>query len=249
MVVAEGRNGKNGKLEGKGRVQITGVMSSFYKQWLHLFHFPHSWEVGRPSGGCGVSVLNNYRQLIRRLFCIIDGFLFLNRAKSGCTVTRRTFSRSHLTIRQDASSYHTLMWQDAFFKITGLRFLGTAPSTIRSGTGRPVCQFGDLGTAPTTEHYTLGDWSTSLPVWRPGDCTDHRALYARGLVDQSVSLETWGLHRLPSTICSGTGRSAHNLKIRGLYRPPSVIRSRTGRLVYMMANEHDMLGDWIILIF
>jgi len=147
-VVAEGRNGKNGKLEGKGRVKITGVMSSFYKQRLHLFHFPHSWEVSGPSGGCGVSVLNNYRQLIRWLFCIIDGFLFLNRAKSGCTVTRRTFSRSHLTICQDASSHHTLMWQDTFFKITG-----------RIGGGLT-----SLGAAPTTEHYTLGDWSTSLPV-------------------------------------------------------------------------------------
>ena len=192
----------------------------------------------------------------------------MNRAKSGCTVTRRTFSRSHLTIRQDASSYHTLMWQDAFFKITGLRFLGTAPSTIRSGTGRPVCQFGDLGTAPTTEHYTLGDWSTSLPVWRPRGCSDHRALYAQGLVDKSASLETWGLHRPPSTICpgtgrpvcqfgdlgtaptnlstirSGTGRPAHNLKIRGLYRSPSVICSGTGRLVYTIADEHDMIGDW-----
>ena len=39
MVVAEGRNGKNGKLEGKGRVKITGVISSFYKQRLHPFHF------------------------------------------------------------------------------------------------------------------------------------------------------------------------------------------------------------------
>ena len=81
MVIAEGRNGKNGKLEGKGRVKITGVMSSFYKQQLHPSHFPYYWEVGGPSGGCGVSVFNNYRQLIRRLFCIIDGFLFLEPRK------------------------------------------------------------------------------------------------------------------------------------------------------------------------
>jgi len=62
MVVADGRNGKNGKLKGKDRIKITGVMSSFYKQRLHLFHFPHSWEVGGPSGRCGVLVFNNYRR-------------------------------------------------------------------------------------------------------------------------------------------------------------------------------------------
>ena len=32
MVVAEGRNDKNGKLGGKGRVKIMGVMTNFYKQ-------------------------------------------------------------------------------------------------------------------------------------------------------------------------------------------------------------------------
>ena len=64
MVIAEDRDGKNEKLEGKGRVKITVVMSSFYKQRLHPSHFPYSWEVGGPSGGCGVSVFNNYRQLI-----------------------------------------------------------------------------------------------------------------------------------------------------------------------------------------
>ena len=130
-----------------------------------------------------------------------------------------------------------------------------------------------LGTVPSTEHYRPRDWSTSLPVWRPGDCTDHRALYARGLVDQSASLVTWGLHRPPSTICpgtsrpvcqfedletaptnlstirSGTSRPAHNLKIRGLYRSPSVICSGTGRLVCSIANKHDMLGDWSISLF
>ena len=62
-----------------------------------------------------------------------------------------------------------------------------------------------LGTAPTTEQCTLGDWSTSLPVWRSGDCTDHRAMYARGLVDQSASLEIWVLHQPPSITRSGTG--------------------------------------------
>jgi len=49
-----------------------------------------------------------------------------------------------------------------------------------------------LGTAPTTEHCMLGDWSSSPPVWRSGDCTDHRARYARGLVVQSASSEIWG---------------------------------------------------------
>jgi hypothetical protein len=44
------------------------------------------------------------------------------------------------------------------------RGLCRPPSTIRSGTGRPAHQFKNLGTAPTTEHYTLGDWSTSPPI-------------------------------------------------------------------------------------
>jgi len=61
VVIAEGRKGKNGKLEGKGGVKITGVMSSFYKQRLHPSHFLYSWEVREPSGGCGVSVFNHYR--------------------------------------------------------------------------------------------------------------------------------------------------------------------------------------------
>jgi len=107
MVIAEG---KSGKLEGNGRVSNTGAMSSFYKQQLHPSHFPHSWEVGGPNGGRGVSVFNNYRQLIRRPFRLIDGFLFSNRTKSGCTVTRRTFSRNHLTMRQEVSSRHSFMW-------------------------------------------------------------------------------------------------------------------------------------------
>ena len=96
--------GKSGKLEGNGRVSNAGVLSGFYKPQLHPSHFPHSWEVGGPSGGRGVSVFNNYRQLIRRPFGIIDGFLFANRTKGGCTVTRRTFSRNHLTTRQEVSS-------------------------------------------------------------------------------------------------------------------------------------------------
>jgi len=116
MEVAEGTNGKNRGFEGKGRVKITGVVLSLYRQQLQLFHFSHSWEVGGPCGGCGVSVFNNYRQLIRWLFCIIGGFLFLNHAKSGCTVTRRTFSRNRLTIRQGVLSHHILIWQDTFSK-------------------------------------------------------------------------------------------------------------------------------------
>ena len=90
-----------------------------------------------------------------------------------------------------------------------------------------------LGTAPTTEHYTLGDWSTSLPVWRLGDCTNHRALYARGLVDQSASLETWGLHRPPSTIRSGTGRPV----------------CQFGDLGTVPTTKRYMLGDWSISLY
>jgi len=56
-----GRNGKNRGLEGNGKVKIMGKESSLYRQRLHPFHFPHSWEASGPSGGCGVSVLNNYR--------------------------------------------------------------------------------------------------------------------------------------------------------------------------------------------
>ena len=44
------------------------------------------------------------------------------------------------------------------------RGLCRPPRTIRSGTGQPAHQFKNLGTAPTTEHYTLGDWSTSPPI-------------------------------------------------------------------------------------
>jgi len=111
-----GRNGKNRRLEGKGRVKIMGVVLSLYRQQLHPFHFPHSWEVSGPSGGCGVLVFNNYQQLMWWFFCTIDGFLFLNHAKSGGTVTWRTFSRSRLKIRQDASSHRALMWQNALSK-------------------------------------------------------------------------------------------------------------------------------------
>jgi len=39
MEVAEGRNGKNRRLEGKGRVKITGVVWGLYRQRFHLFHF------------------------------------------------------------------------------------------------------------------------------------------------------------------------------------------------------------------
>jgi len=68
MEVAEGRNGENRRFEGKVRVKITGVVLSLYRQRPHLSHFPHSWEVGGPCGGRGVSVSNNYRQLIRWFF-------------------------------------------------------------------------------------------------------------------------------------------------------------------------------------
>ena len=131
-----------------------------------------------------------------------------------------------------------------------MTFLGTVPSTICPGTDRPVCQFGDLGTAPTTEHYMPGDWSTSLPVWRLGDCIDQSEHYMLGDWSTSPQFENSGTAPTNlSTICLGTGRLVHNLKIRGLYRPPSVIYAGTGRLVYLIANEHDMLGDWSIGLF
>ena len=154
----------------------------------------YSREVGRPCGGCGVSVFNNYRQLIRWLFCIIGAFLFFNHANSVCTVIRRTFLRKSLTMLQDALSHHALMWGDAFSKRqvdlvddralyaqglvdqpTHLKVWGLyrPPSFIRSGTGRPACPFDSLGTVPTTELYTLGDGSTSMPIRVSGDCTDH----------------------------------------------------------------------------
>jgi len=136
----------------------------------------------------------------------------LDHAKSGCTVTRRTFSRNHLTVHQDASSHHTLMWQDAFFKIT---------SRISGG-------MTSLGTVPTTEHYRPGDWSTGLPVWQLGDCTDHRALYAQGLVDKSTSLAIWGLHSPLSTIDPGTGRQVYQF----------------GNLETAPTTKHYMPGDW-----
>jgi len=62
------------------------------------------------------------------------------------------------------------------------RGLYRPPSTIYSGIGRPVCPINHLETIPTTEDM-LGDWSTSSPNRQSRDCTDHRALYARGLAD------------------------------------------------------------------
>jgi len=85
-----------------------------------------------------------------------------------------------------------------------------------------------LGTAPTTEHCMLGDWSPSPSTRRSGDCTDHRGLYARGLVAQPVNSEIRGLHRPPSTVCSGTGRPARQLGDPGT----------------ASTTEHRMLGDW-----
>jgi len=162
--------------------------------------------------------------IIRWLCYTIDGFLFLEPCKErlyscqvhlftqlsdnvpGCLVTSHINAvRCFFQIKDKNSWRINDSWglhrpPDTVCSGTGrpvCQFgdLGTAPTTEHCvlGTGRPVCQFGDLGTAPTTEHCVLGDWSTSLPVWRSGDCTDHRALCARGLVDQSSSLEIWGL--------------------------------------------------------
>jgi len=85
-----------------------------------------------------------------------------------------------------------------------------------------------LGTAPTTGHSMLWNWSSSPPVWKSGDCTDHRALFARGLVVHSTSLAIWGLHRPPSTVCSGTGRAVRQF----------------GDLGAAPTTEHGTLGDW-----
>ena len=171
-----------------------GAMSSFYKQQLHPSHFPHSWEVGGPSGGRGVSVFNNYRQFIRPPFCIIDGFLFLNRAKSGCTVTRHLFTQPSDNASGCLVTSHINVSRCLFFKITDKIW-----------------------------------WRTDVS----GDCTDHRALYARGLVDQSASLETWRLHRPPSTIRSGTGRPV----------------CQCGELRTVPITKRYMLGDWSISLY
>ena len=69
--------------------------------------------------------------------------------------------------------------------------MGTVPTTLNI-LGRPVCQFGNLGTASTTEHYMLGDWSTSLPVWRLGDCTDKSEHYTLGDWSTSPQFENSG---------------------------------------------------------
>jgi len=42
------------------------------------------------------------------VFVQIDGFLFSNHAKGGCTVARRNFSCSHLKSRQEVSSRQLL---------------------------------------------------------------------------------------------------------------------------------------------
>jgi len=61
-----------------------------------------------------------------------------------------------------------------------------------------------------------------------GDCTDHRACYARGLVDQFAHSTIWGLYRPPSMICSGTGRPIRPLDNLGT----------------VPTTEYDMLRDW-----
>ena len=206
-----------------------GEESSLYRQRLHPFHFPLSWEASGPSSGCGVSVFNNYRQLIRWLFCIIDGFLFLNSAKSGCTVARRTFSRSHLTICQDGVLYHTLMWQDAFFKIMDrncwrLNVPGDCTDHRALYARGLVDQSASLEisrTAPTTKHCTLGDWSTNLPVWK-----------------------SRGLHRPPSTIRLGTGQPV--CQFGNLWIAPTTKHYTLKDWSVQPTIKRYMLGDWLI---
>ena len=117
---------------------------------------------------------------------------------------------------------------------------------LRSGTRRllpTLCP----GTAPTTKHVYFSNHARGLVDYylrcarrlrRPpstftflttlGDCTDHRALYARGLVDQPAQLKVWRLYRPPSIIRSGTGRLAHPFESLGT----------------VSTSEHDTLGDW-----
>ena len=101
--------------------------------------------------------------------------------------------------------------------------MSTLTEKIVSIKRRQICQrVNNPGTAPTTEHLMLGDWSTSLSTrmprtapttehlmlgdWSPSlstrnfkDCTDHRALDARGLVAQFIDSELQRLYRPPST--------------------------------------------------
>ena len=141
-----GRNGKNRGLESNGKVTIMGEESSLYKQRLHPFHFPHSWEASGPSDGCAVSVFNNYRQLIRWLSYTIDGFLFLKPRKErlyscqahlftqlsddvlGCLVT------SHINAVRCFFQIKDKNW----WRINDSWGLHRPPSTVCSGTGRPV---------------------------------------------------------------------------------------------------------------
>ena len=102
------------------------------------------------------------------------------------------------------------------------------PIIICSGTGRPVRLFNLLGTEPTIDHYMLGDWSTSSPIRLVGNCTDHRSLYARGLVDQFAYSTCWELNRPSIIICSGTGRPVRPFDLLGT--EPT--------------TDHYMLGDW-----
>ena len=120
------------------------------------------------------------------------------------------------TLQRVRGSRHiTHLCDETFFKITDENWwwikrsweLHRPPSTVCSGTGRPFFR-----------------------VWRPGDCTDHRALYARGLVAQSASLKIWGLPRPPSTVCSGTGRPVCQFETLGT----------------APTTEHYTLGDWLI---
>jgi len=109
---------------------------------------------------------------------------------------------------------------------------------ICSRTGRPVYQIDNLGTVPTTEHDMLGDWSTSLPNRQSGDCTDHQARYARGLVDQFAQTTIWGLYRTPSMICSGTGRSIPPTRlVVYIQSQTSVMHPRLGKSNCIMSNR------------
>jgi len=96
--------------------------------------------------GCGVSVFKDYRSKFGGLFKMIVGFLFLIRAMSGCAVSRHPFLCDRLTRLQDAPSHRKLMRRWDVFKSQVINLFDS---------------FDSLGTVPTTEHDTLGDWSTS----------------------------------------------------------------------------------------
>ena len=99
---------------------------------------------------------------------LIVGFLFLIRTMSGCVVRRHSFLCDRLTKLQDAPSHRKLMRRRDVFKSQVINLfgsLGIVPTTEHDTLGDwSTSPFESLGTVPTTEHDTLGNWSTSLLI-------------------------------------------------------------------------------------